>query len=114
MKYLFDTDWIIDGLKGKRDAVGALRSLGSEGAAVSVISLAELFEGAYGTADPVRELTRARRFLRGFKILDVTRPIAEHFAQQRASLRRHGRLITDFDLLIAATALTHHLNYCHS
>lgn len=109
MKYLFDTDWIIDGLKGQQDAVGLLRSLGRGGAAVSVISLAELYEGAFATADPVREFTRARRFLSGFKVLDITRPVAEHFAQQRASLRRQGRLITDFDLLIAATALTHNL-----
>jgi hypothetical protein len=42
VKYLFDTDWIIDCLHGVPDAVTLLRSLGREGGAVSVISLAEV------------------------------------------------------------------------
>jgi tRNA(fMet)-specific endonuclease VapC len=111
VKYLFDTDWIIDGLNGLPDAVRLLRSLGREGGAVSVISLAEIYEGVYAGADPAHDLVLARRFLAGFKVLDITRPIVTRFAQERASLRRRGSLIADLDLLIAATALTYDLTF---
>lgn len=78
---------------------------------MSVISLAELYEGAFAGADPARDLVLARRFLAGFKVLDVTRSIVTRFAQERASLRRRGSLIADSDLLIAATALTYDLTF---
>jgi tRNA(fMet)-specific endonuclease VapC len=111
VKYLFDTDWIIDGLNGSPDAVGLLRSLGRHGGAVSVITLAEIYEGIQAGPDPARDLVVARRFLAGFKILDVTRPIVARFAHERAILRRRGAMIADFDLLIAATALTYDLTF---
>lgn len=111
MKYLFDTDCLIDGLNGLQDAVGLIRTLGREGGAVCVISLAEIYEGIYAGSDPARNLVVARRFLSGFKVLDVTRPIVARFAQERASLRRRGTPLADFDLLIAATALTYDLTF---
>jgi tRNA(fMet)-specific endonuclease VapC len=111
VKYLFDTDWVIDGLNGLPDAVRLLRSLGSLGGAVSVITLAEIYEGVQAGANPTPDLVVARRFLAGFKILDVTRPIVARFAQERANLRRRGALIAELDLLIAATALTYDLTF---
>jgi tRNA(fMet)-specific endonuclease VapC len=111
VKYLFDTDCIIDGLNGLQDAIVLIRTLGREGGAVSVISLAEIYDGIYAGADPAQDLVVARRFLAGFKVLDVTRPIVARFAQERANLRRRGTPLADFDLLIAATALTYDLTF---
>ncbi len=50
--YLIDTDWIIHYLNGNRDVVSKLRSLESEGLTVSVISIAELYEGIYYSTNP--------------------------------------------------------------
>lgn len=41
MRYLIDTDWIIDHLKGNDRVVKKLEELAPEGMAISVISLAE-------------------------------------------------------------------------
>ncbi len=38
MKYLIDTDWIMDHLKGQDRVVRKLEELAPEGAAISVIS----------------------------------------------------------------------------
>jgi predicted nucleic acid-binding protein len=43
MKYLIDTDWVIDHLKGEERVVKQLEELASEGIAISVISLAEIY-----------------------------------------------------------------------
>ena len=44
ISYLIDTDWVIDFLKGKKEIVDTLLSLEKKGLAISVISLAELYE----------------------------------------------------------------------
>jgi len=54
MHYLIDTDYVIDFLKGKRSSVDTLTSLFDKGLAISVISLAELYEGIYGSANSER------------------------------------------------------------
>ena len=105
MKYLVDSDWIVDCLHGNQSAVQTLRELAPQGLAVSIISVAELYEGAYGQVDPAAHLSTLRTFLRAFTTLTITDSIADRFARVRARLRREGRAPPDFDLLIGATAL---------
>jgi tRNA(fMet)-specific endonuclease VapC len=66
--------------------------------AVSIIAVAEVYEGAFG-------IPGLRDFLSDFAILPVTDPIVEHLARMRAALRQQGQLIPDMDLLIGATAI---------
>jgi tRNA(fMet)-specific endonuclease VapC len=47
MKYLIDTDWTIHYLNGKQSIVDQLIALRKEGLAISVTSLAEVYEGVY-------------------------------------------------------------------
>ena len=105
MRYLVDADWLIDAFIGRPDAVRTLDYLSPEGLAVSIIAVAELYEGAFGTPDPSPTLAAFREFLRGYAILPLTDPAAVRFAQVRATLRQQGQLIPDMDLLIAATAM---------
>jgi len=50
-----------------------------------------------------------QRFLRSVVILPPTQPIMQQFARIRGELRRTGKIIGDFDILIASTAIQHHL-----
>ena len=52
IRYLLDTDWIIDYLNGLPGAVRRLDELKEQGLAISVVSLAELYEGIYYSTDP--------------------------------------------------------------
>jgi len=47
VSYLVDTDWIIDHLANVEVITQKLRELQPQGIALSVISLAELYEGVY-------------------------------------------------------------------
>lgn len=109
MRYLADTDWLIDALIGLPVAVATLEELSAAGIAISIISVGELYEGAYRGGDSAVTLTRYREFLSPFPTLTLTEPVMERFAQIRARLRREGALIPDFDLLIASTAVEHDL-----
>jgi predicted nucleic acid-binding protein len=52
MRYLIDTDWIIEYLKGNEKVTDFLKEKFEEGLAISVISLAELYDGVYSSKDP--------------------------------------------------------------
>jgi len=109
MKYLIDTDWIIHGLHGKERVVKKLLELRREGLAVSVISLAELYEGVFRSSDPVADERSLEDFLSGTSVLGISEEICKSFGKERARLRKEGMLIGDFDLLIASTCLHHDL-----
>ena len=105
MRFLLDSDWIIDAAIGMPDAIHAIETARPAGIAVSTAAMAEIFEGAYVLDDPEAGLSAYRRLLTGCTVLDITELIAEIFAEVRFSLRKQGNLIPDMDLLIAATAL---------
>ena len=109
MKYLVDTDIIIDALAVVRETVGLLDALSTDGLAVSIVSLGELYEGTYRSSNPGAAQDALRSFLDGYAVLNLSDPIAAGFGHLRAFLRRQGQLIPDLDLLIAATAHAHDL-----
>lgn len=50
--HLLDTGWIIRHLRGTLSYTQAISGLGAERLAISIVSLAELYEGIYRAADP--------------------------------------------------------------
>ena len=86
-----------------------LRQLAPAGIAVSRVSVAELYEGAFATTNSSAHLAMLRIFLRPYPIVEFDDAVAERFAQIRFLLRRRGQTVADLDLLIAATALVHNL-----
>lgn len=109
MKYLVDSDWVIDYLAGRQAAITLLTSLAREGLAVSLITLGEIYEGIYYGRDPQKSEAGFRSFLRGVAVLSLNRSIMQRFGYIRGDLRRRGLLIGDPDILIAATAIYHDL-----
>jgi tRNA(fMet)-specific endonuclease VapC len=109
MKYFLDADWIINLLVGKREAAENIQYLDPEEIAISLATVAEVYEEAYTYANPQAHLQSFRQFLRNFQLLNLNLPIMEKFAEVRSYLRRRGELISDFDILLGATALHHDL-----
>ena len=107
--YLIDTDWIIHYLNGQRETVKRLVSLRKEGLAISVISLAELYEGVYYSTNPEGDKKALDDFLTGVSILGLEDEICKIFGKERGKLRKLKIVIGDFDLLIAATCLCYNL-----
>ena len=107
--YLLDTDWVIQALANRQPALGTHQHLAGSRISVSYITLGEVYERAFTSANPQAHLVSFRSFLGFYRLLGLNDPIMERFAETRALLRRRGELIADFDLLIATTALHHDL-----
>ncbi len=109
LSYLIDTDWIIHYLNGHRETIGKLKSLRNEGLAISVISLAELYEGVYYSTNPESNERALNDFLSAVSLLAVEEEICKVLGRERGRLRQKKKMTGDFDLLIASTCLHHNL-----
>lgn len=107
--YLLDTDWAVDCLDGVRGVAEALGDLPEGSISLSVISLAELYEGVLYSRDPEEAMARLNHLLQDVALLGVTGETARICGQHRGRLRRQGRLIDSLDILIAATCIEHGL-----
>jgi tRNA(fMet)-specific endonuclease VapC len=107
--YLVDTDWIVDYLKGKKNAIEGLQKLFDKGLYVSVISIAEIYEGIIDAKNKDDVRKSFDDFLGGVVILNLNESICKKFGEIRSSMRKKGELIGDFDILIASTAIVHDL-----
>lgn len=70
---------------------------------MSMISLAELYEGIYYSRNPAKDEAVLRDFVRGVSVLGIDEEITRILGRERGRLRRLGRTVGD--LLIGATAL---------
>ncbi len=109
MKYLVDTDCVVDYLKGRPNAQELLEKLYHDGLAISIITYGEVYEGVYFGRNAKQNEQIFRNFLHGVTILGISRPVAKRFALVRGNLRQTGQMIGQPDILIAATALEHNL-----
>ena len=112
MRYLLDTTWIVEYLRGNADVISRVQALLDGGLAVSLISVAELYEGVFRSQDPVRnEAALKSRFIgiEGVTVLGLTEDVCVFYGRERARLYQRGNIVGAIDLLIAATALTHNL-----
>lgn len=101
---LLDTCFLIDlqrewVRKQPGPATRYLERYSSEEYGASVITVLEFLEGYPHPAD-------GERFLAPFPQLAVTTEVARSGSRIRRTLRQRGEMIGDFDILIAATALT--------
>jgi tRNA(fMet)-specific endonuclease VapC len=108
-RYLVDTDWVIHYLSGHPDITVRLSEYFEQGLALSVISLAELYEGVFYSRDPENNERVLQEFLEGIAVLGIDDTVCRLFARERGRLRKARRIIGDCDLLIGATALRHGL-----
>ncbi|OHB94339.1 MAG: hypothetical protein A2Z58_03185 [Planctomycetes bacterium RIFCSPHIGHO2_12_42_15] len=90
-------------MNGYKEVVKKLSSLRNEGLAISIISLAELYEGVYYSTRPVENEKELNNFLTGVSILGINEEICKAFGKKSGRLRKQGISVSDFDLLIAST-----------
>jgi len=109
LKYLIDTDWIIDHLNGIESVTKKLEKFSISGICTSVISVAELYEGVYGSKNYEASLDALETFLEGITVLSIDQGVCKIFGRERNKLRKQGIIIGDFDLLIASICLRYNL-----
>ena len=109
MRYLVDTDWVIHYLHGVEVVIRRLDDLTPDDLGVSILSLAELYEGILGSMDSQDGERGLVDFLSDVPVVDLDDETCRIFGRERRRLRADGNLIGDMDLLIGATALRHGL-----
>ena len=109
MTFLLDTDTCVYWLRGQPAVQARLAAVSIEELSISVITLAELRYGADCSTGRDANHRAIDDFVSGVTVLPVDASIARVFGEIKADLRRQGKLIEDFDLLLAATALANGL-----
>lgn len=109
MRYLADTDWVVHALHGNRAVIRRLDELADEGIGISIVSIAELYQGVFYSTDPQGNELRLLEFLSGYDVVQIDDDICREFARARGRLKAAGTLIGDLDVLIGCTALRHGL-----
>jgi tRNA(fMet)-specific endonuclease VapC len=109
IRYLIDTDILIDYTLRREPSTHMLSDLLEDGVAISILSYGELLEGILGRQSLQEREDAVTSILEIVTLINLSEEIVRMFAEVRSGLRRTGRLIGDFDILIGATAVIHDL-----
>jgi tRNA(fMet)-specific endonuclease VapC len=103
-----DTTFLIDLIHKNPSAEKKLRNLvkGNDVPCTTVVTVAELFYGAYKSKNVTVEKENIMQVLSGFLILEMNERGAEKFGQILSILDKNGQKISDRDTMIAAIALS--------
>lgn len=105
MKYLLDTNICIHFLRGNFNLDEKFRKKGISNCAVSEITLAELIYGAENSSNIEKNHLLIESFVRNLTIIPIVDCIYL-YGSEKARLRKAGKSIGDFDLLIGTTAIS--------
>jgi tRNA(fMet)-specific endonuclease VapC len=109
MAYLIDADILINSIKGNSRIHQRIAELAVIPKAISIITYGELIYGAKKSKQVEKNSSIIYRIAEIFPIIGISRAIMETFVELKVSLERKGQRLDEFDLIIAATALS--LNY---
>ena len=107
--FLLDTGTIIYNMKANRAVTKNLRNHIDAAMKISIITLMELYYGAYKSDKLSSNLAKVRTIANTFEIIPSGKESAENFGMLKASLEKTGIRLDDFDLIIASCALAHNL-----
>ena len=104
---LLDTNACIALFKGNKCVIDNILKIGQENCFVSEITIAELYFGAIksGRESHMKDVDY---ILQSFDVLPIF-PCLKTYGTIKTDLEKRGRIIDEFDLLIASTAITNSL-----
>ncbi|MCK5726684.1 MAG: PIN domain-containing protein [Thiotrichaceae bacterium] len=76
---------------------------------ISIITLMELYYGAYKSNQVSSNLAKVRLIEEAFEVIPVKIESVEIFSRTKAGLEGSGQRLDDFDLMIASCAMTYNL-----
>jgi tRNA(fMet)-specific endonuclease VapC len=108
MNYLLDTNICIYLFKAKFDIIEKMRTVGFSQCGISEITLAELIYGAEKSNNILKNKRIVESFADKIDIIPIFDAL-EIYGKEKARLKTKGTAISDFDLLIGATAIKYNL-----
>jgi tRNA(fMet)-specific endonuclease VapC len=107
VKYVLDTNVVARLLDGDERVLAYLAGVDPGDVGIPLLVLAELLFGAEKSARRVDNRARLQRLTESLRLLPLDLAIVRRYAVVRAEVERRGRSKSDFDLMIACTALEH-------
>jgi tRNA(fMet)-specific endonuclease VapC len=104
LRYMLDTDICIYVLRHQYPSLQERLNRHAESLAVSTVVLSELYFGAENSARPDENHRVLESFAARLSVLPFDAPAAWHSGRVRAELKRVGRPIGAYDLMIAGHA----------
>jgi tRNA(fMet)-specific endonuclease VapC len=108
-QYLIDTDILIDFLKAKYALDKKFKSVGLKNCHISEITIVELTYGALKSSNIEKQMENVQKVKTHFQITPPIANVIERYGKERLRLEQLGQRLSDFDLLIAATAVENNL-----
>jgi tRNA(fMet)-specific endonuclease VapC len=105
LTWLLDTNICVYLLNGNEQLKRKVREIGVQNLSVSNAVLAELYYGAYNSTKIKTNLATIEAFSKHLTIFPDSVESARLFGRIKADLKRQGRRIEDFDILVASVAL---------
>lgn len=107
MKYVFDTNVVARLLDNDARVAPRFAAVAADSVGMPLVVLAELLFGVEKSSRREQNRLRLQRFASGVRVLPFDVAVAARYAAVRTEVERKGRSKTDFDLVIACTALEH-------
>jgi len=103
---ILDSDILIAILKGRSEAIQKITKLEEDGDSLSttIITAYELLKGAYLSRSSEETLAKVTDAISELQIFDLTYNACEEASRICRDLKKKGRMVGEFDMLIAAIA----------
>lgn len=111
-KVLVNSNYLIDYLRGKnytKKFIDNVRKRNIE-ASISVITLFELFTGAFLSSNQVKRLEEVELLIQWFNIADINKEVVYVASKIFVDLKSKGKLVDIRDILIVSCAVYHNLS----
>lgn len=105
MKYVLDASAAIGAMNDVGSVRGRLATVPGFEVGIPMVAVAELLFGAYKSRRREENLSRIGALKRSVAVLPLTDRVADLYGETRAALEAKGVVKSDFDLIIACTAL---------
>ncbi len=105
MRYILDTNICIYYMKGLYDLDRKIDLIGNENCYISEITLAELKYGVANSKTKDKNKIVLNNFIEGVKIIPIYNSL-DLYAEEKTRLRKDGKIVDDFDLLIGVTSVS--------
>jgi len=106
--YCLDTNILIDLIRGDKVTSEKLNKL-NETVFINPITQCELFKGVYLSSKTDEQLNIVEELTQSFEILEFNFDICKEFGKEYAKLSKLGKMIPEFDLIIACFAKVNNL-----
>lgn len=106
LKYLLDTNIVIDVLKRRPIQVQKTFNTNASRMAISSITLSELIYGAEKSRNVDQNLEAIDEFISHLEVLPYDAKASQHYGQIKAGLEKKGEIIGENDIHIAAHAIS--------